>query len=191
MRYTKTFSTLVITLSAFLPAALIAQDEEADLDNRRKDAVKIFIDCQFCDMNYIRQEIPYVNYVRDVKEAEVYILETRQSTGSGGSEYTFTFLGQKRFEGKNDTLTYATRPDDTRDHTREGRCQIMRMGLMRYVATTPLYDEVMIRSRGESSEQEVLDRWNYWVFELETRPRLELEETLKEISWRRPASRGM
>lgn len=60
-------------------------------------SVYLFIDCRFCDMNYIRREIPYVNYVRDVKEAQVYVLETRQSTGSGGSEYTFTFLGQKEF----------------------------------------------------------------------------------------------
>ena len=71
-----------------------AQESETPQENLRKDAVKIFIDCQHCDKNYIRQEIPYVNYVRDVKEAEVYILETRQSTGSGGSEYTFSFLGQ-------------------------------------------------------------------------------------------------
>ncbi len=38
-----------------------------------------------CDMNYIRQEMPYINYVRDVKEAQVYMLVTRQSTGSGGT----------------------------------------------------------------------------------------------------------
>jgi len=159
-----------------------AQEVVTEQDNLRQNAVKIFIDCQFCDMNYIRQQIPYVNYVRDVKEAEVYILETQQSTGSGGSEYTFTFLGQGKYEGKNDTLVYATRPDDTEDHIREGRTQIIKMGLMRYVATTPLYEEVMIGHRGETADEEVVDRWNYWVFELETSPWLELEETLKEIS---------
>jgi hypothetical protein len=42
----------------------------------REDAVTVFIDCARCDINYIRQEIPYVNYVRDVREAQVYILET-------------------------------------------------------------------------------------------------------------------
>ena len=42
----------------------------------RLDAVRVFIDCARCDINYIRQEIPYVNYVRDVREAQVYILET-------------------------------------------------------------------------------------------------------------------
>ena len=182
------FGLLILQLLLLNQGILEAQEPEKTQENLREDAVKIFIDCQFCDMNFIRQEIPYVNYVRDVKEAEVYILETRQNTGSGGSEYTFVFVGQNKFEGKNDTLTYATRPDDTRDHTREGRTQIMRMGLMRYVATTPLYEEVMISHRGGNAEEEVSDRWNYWVFELETRHRLELEETLHEISWRNSIS---
>ncbi len=167
---------------------LNAQESEKEQDVLRENAVKIFIDCQRCDMNYIRQEIPYVNYVRDVKEAEVYILETRQNTGSGGSEYTFTFLGQDKYEGKNDTLVYATRPDDTSNHIREDRTQMLKMGLMRYVAKTPLFEEVMIQHLGETVEEEVVDRWNYWVFELETRPRLELEETLKEVSWRNSIS---
>ncbi len=167
---------------------LNAQESEKEQDVMRENAVKIFIDCQFCDMNYIRQEIPYVNYVRDVKEAEVYLLETRQNTGSGGSEYTLTFIGQNKFIGKNDTLVFTTRPDDTRDHIREGQVQMMQMGLMRYVATTPLYEDIMIGQRGETVDEEVVDRWNYWVFELETRPRLELEESLKEISWRNSIS---
>jgi hypothetical protein len=62
------------------------------------------------------------------------------------------------------------------------------MGLMRYVARTPLYPEIMIRHRGEKVEEEVIDRWNNWVFELETRPRLELEESLKELSFRNSVS---
>lgn len=181
--------SLFLVQLIFLPVDPVkAQESDTIPGSLRKDAVRIFIDCDHCDINYIRQEIPYVNYVRDVKEAEVYILETRQSTGSGGSEYTFSFIGQNKFEGKNDTLVYATRPDDTRDHTREGRTQMMRMGLMRYVATTPLYEEVMISHLGETAEEEVVDRWNYWVFELETRPRLELEESLKEVSWRNSIS---
>lgn len=175
------FQLFVLLLICFITENTKAQESNTEPDSLRKDAVRIFIDCRFCDMNYIRREIPYVNYVRDVKEAQVYVLETRQSTGSGGSEYTFTFLGQKKFEGMNDTLVYASRPDDTRDHTREGRTQMLRMGLMRYVAKTPIFEEVEIRHIGRSVPEEVTDKWNYWIFELETRPRLELEETRKEI----------
>ena len=184
---------LLFQLFVFLPICFItentkAQESNTEPDTLRKNAVRLFIDCQNCDMDYIRREIPYVNYVRDVKEAQVYVLETRQSTGSGGSKYTFTFLGQEEFEGMNDTLVYASMPDDTRDHTREGRCQMVRMGLMRYVARTPIFEEVQIRHTGSSGPEEVIDKWNYWVFELEARPRFELEESLKEMSFRNSVS---
>ena len=184
---------ILFQLLIFLPICFItentkAQELNAESDSLRKNAVRLFIDCQFCDMDYIRREIPYVNYVRDVKEAQVYVLETRQSTGSGGSKYTFNFLGQEKFEGMNDTLVYASRPDDTRDHTREGRTQMIRMGLMRYVARTPIFEEVQIRHTGSSVPEEVIDKWNYWVFELEARPRFELEESLKEMSFRNSVS---
>ena len=36
---------------------------------KRENAIKIFIDCRECDMDYIRREIPYVNYVRDTRDA--------------------------------------------------------------------------------------------------------------------------
>ncbi len=182
------FKLFVLLLICFIPENTQAQESNTEPDSLRKNAVRLFIDCQRCDMDYIRREIPYVNYVRDVKEAQVYVLETRQSTGSGGSKYTFNFLGQEKFEGMNDTLVYASRPDDTRDFTREGRTQMLRMGLMRYVAKTPIFEEVQIRHTGRSVSEEVIDKWNYWVFELETRPRFELEESLKEMSFRNSAS---
>lgn len=182
------FQFFVLLLICFIAENTKAQESNTEPDSLRKNAVRLFIDCQHCDMDYIRREIPYVNYVRDVKEAQVYVLETRQSTGSGGSKYTFNFLGQKEFEGLNDTLVYASRPDDPRDQTREGRTQMLRMGLMRYVAKTPIFKEVQIRHTGRSVPEEVIDKWNYWVFEFETRPRFELEESLKEMSFRNSVS---
>ena len=113
-------------------------------DTLRKNAVKLFIDCDFCDMNHIRREIPYVNYVRDVREAQLYLRETRQTTGSGGREYSYFFTGQDKFIGLNDTLVYTSRPDDTMEHQRQGRTNMIKMGLMRYVARTPIYKEVRI-----------------------------------------------
>ena len=72
------------------------------------DRIKIFLDCRYCDDNYVRTEINYVNYVRDRKEADVHIQSTRLRTGSGGREYTVTFLGGRNFSGLNDTLTFAS-----------------------------------------------------------------------------------
>ncbi len=170
-----------ITITLFLTR--LAYSQQLETDSLRKNAVKLFIDCEYCDMNHIRREIPYVNYVRDVREAQLYLREVRQNTGSGGREYSYFFVGQKEFAGLSDTLVYVSRPDDTRDQVRQGRTNMIKMGLMRYVARTPIHKEIEINHLGESEEEMVLDRWNNWVFELETRPRFEGEETRKEFSF--------
>lgn len=173
---------LLLFLLLFALSSTKAQ-ETASTDSLRQDAVKLFIDCSYCDMNHIRREIPYVNYVRDIKDAQLYLRETRQNTGSGGREYSYMFIGQKKFEGLNDTLIYTTRPDDTSEHRRQGRTNMIKMGLMRYVARTPIYKEVSIKHTGAIEQEQVSDRWNNWVFELETRPRFESEESIKEFSF--------
>jgi hypothetical protein len=172
----------LISLLSLILFQSFSQNQNEPIDSLRKDAVKLFIDCQHCDMNHIRREIPYVNYVRDVKEAQLYIRETRENTGSGGRQYSYLFIGLEKFEGLNDTLIYTTRPDDTSEHRRQGRTNMMKMGLMRYVARTPIFKEVNIEHSGTIQEDEVSDKWNNWVFEIETRPRFESEESYKELS---------
>ena len=161
----------------------IAQDIDSLVSGTRKDAVKVFVDCRYCDMDYIRREIPYVNYVRDTRDAQVYILETRQETGSGGREYSFFFQGQKEFSGKNDTLIYASMPDDTSDNIRFGRTKMLKAGLMRYVARTPLFSEVEISSEKSDDNEIVVDKWNNWVFELDFNPEYEGEESYKAFDF--------
>jgi len=180
------YLTLVLGLLAL--GVLHAQTQDTTELAQREDAVRIFIDCSRCDMNYIREEIPYVNYVRDVKEAQVYILETSEMTGSGGRKYTYAFVGQEEFLGRNDTLSYSSRPDDTRDYIRIWRTQMLKMGLMPYVATSPLFKEVIIDASDRVEEQVVEDRWNNWVFELDAEPNVEAEESLKELSLRSSVS---
>ncbi len=190
MKYKICRSFGVILVGCLLSIATLAQQGPQQDSVLREKAVRLFIDCYFCDDEYIRQEIPYVNYVRDVKEAQVYLRVSSQQTGSGGREYTLTFIGQDLFDGMNDTLHFATRPDDTRDHRRIARTQMMKMGLMRYVARTPLYNEVDIYPDRGMTSQEVVDRWNNWVFEIESRPSLEGEESYKELSFRNSANIG-
>jgi hypothetical protein len=78
-------------LGIFLWNTASGQAESDKKDNLRHKALNFFLDCRSCDMNFTRKEIPYVNFVRDPAESEVYLLVTRQSAGSGGDQYTFTF----------------------------------------------------------------------------------------------------
>jgi len=179
--------TLVSGLMVLLSVLAYSQPQqvEAPPDSLRADAARVFIDCRSCDMNYTRQEIPYVNYVRDVKEAQVYVLVTNQNAGSGGMQYTYTFEGMGEFKGMGDTLVYTSNPDETTSIVREKRTKLLKMGLMRYVARTPLFNEVNItNSPTRSAPPQVVDNWNNWVFSLSTTPRYNGEASYNSLTMR-------
>jgi len=162
-----------------------AQEIVQPSDTSRKNAIRIFLDCRSCDMDYMRTEIPYINYVRDVREAQLYLLVTSQTTGSGGREQTLFFSGQNEFAGMKDTLVFRSSPDDTQDIIRTGLTNSIEAGLMRYVAKTPIINNVKISYIGEPQEdpEQVADKWNFWVFEVQTEPDFSIEKSQQEYGW--------
>ena len=162
-------------LSVFWP--LFSQDQNEASDTLRKDALNVFMETS----TYIRKEINFVNYVRDIKDADVYVISTFQRTGAGGGEYTYFLVGQRKFEGMRDTLSYASSPDDTYDQRREGQVKALKMGLMRYVAKTPLAKHMDIRFSVPISDEVSTDRWNNWVFRANISGYLNGQKTFKAI----------
>jgi hypothetical protein len=176
---------LSLILSAILPFTLIAQETDPDQSgNMRKDAVKVFIDCSSCDMNFTRQEIPWVNYVRDVREAQVYVLVTRQNSGNGGDLFTYPFHGMDMFAGMDDTLTFTSNPYETSTEIRQKRTTILKAGLLRFASRTPLIHEIEISNGSEIEQEVVTDKWRNWVFEISTSPEYSAEETYKRLNIR-------
>jgi hypothetical protein len=178
----KIIAAFVIFCGLLSAESVYSQAADEKKDTVRVDALKFFLDCRSCDLNYTREEIPFVNYVRDTHEAEVYLLVTNQGTGSGGTQYTFQFLGQGKYKGMADTLAYTSNPDETWAIVREKKTHMIKMGLMRYVARTPLFDEVDIKNNGETKQQKMEDKWNNWVFMLQTNPRFNAEATYNRVS---------
>jgi hypothetical protein len=52
----------------------------------------------------------------------------------------------------------------------------LKVGLMSYVAKTPISSRIRVSYRDEVQEDEVKDKWNYWVFRLSANGRLSGEE---------------
>jgi hypothetical protein len=176
--------SLLFFLIHFVASPVLAQNNEPAPDTLRKGAIRIFLDCQSCDMNFTREQITFVNFVRDVKEAQVYILITQQNAGSGGSQFTFSYQGLETFKGMNDTLTYTSNPDETSTIVREKKTNMLQLGLMKYVAKTPLFNEIQITHNSELEREEVTDKWNNWVFRLSTEPQFRSEESDKQLNLR-------
>ncbi|MFQ5632346.1 MAG: DUF481 domain-containing protein, partial [bacterium] len=154
---------LLLAMLKALPA--YAQQDTINVDNT--DAPNVFLDCNRCDRDFIRREVTFVNYVRDRKDAQVHVLVTIQRTGSGGREYTMNFIGLKNFAGMVDTLKAITNQTDTRDDVRKAVAKALKLGFVRFVAKTPLAEQVSISYEQKASPAEVKDKWNYWVFDID------------------------
>lgn len=159
---------LLVFLS--LVSGVAAQDNDDEL---KQHAPKVFLDCKASypaskafDLAYIKTEISCVNYVRDRKGADVHILITSQGTGSKGSEFEIAFIGQNLFAGLEDTLKAQVNSTDSEDKAREKLVNVMKLGLVRYLARTPLAAQLSLNFSGKIKTEEVRNRWNYWVFSL-------------------------
>lgn len=143
-----------------LHLGLLAQEDTSRADTLRKNALNVFMNAS----DYIKKEIKYINYVRDIKVADVYIISTEDNSGSGGSVTTFFFVGQGKFSGMADTLICNISPDETYDIQRAREVKTLKMGLMRYVAKTPLAQFMNINFSEPLSETVSSDKWNSWVY---------------------------
>jgi hypothetical protein len=152
--------SIFLLVLAFVFQKALPQDVSSGIDTLRKDALNVFMDAN----DYIKKEIPYINYVRDRKVADVYIISTEENTGSGGSVSTFFIVGQGKYQGMVDTVKCNISPDETYEIKRAKEVKVLKMGLMRYVARTPLSQFLNISFSKPLSETVSSDKWNSWVY---------------------------
>lgn len=164
----------------FKPATLSAQDSTR--------TITVFLDCRrACDESYVRDEINYVNYVRNQEDADVHLLITNQRTGNGGEEYTLNFIGGNEFMGMDRILTYFSAQSDTQDEARIGLNRYITRGLFNYLMDRPIAEDLSINyvaKEGSSQSDTQTDNWDYWVFDISADTDIAGEESEKEFSLR-------
>lgn len=168
----------ILFLYLLSTSPILSQEERVDLQTKdtvtnapesvEQGRISLFIDCNACDDSFLRQNINFVNHVRDQESSQVHLFITRRRTGSGGRFFTLSFIGKEEFEGINNDLTYTSPPTNTRDEERQGLASIIKLGLVSYLAHTSMVDgiSVEISDVTENPIQEIEDPWNNWVFEL-------------------------
>jgi hypothetical protein len=138
-------------------------------------AVRVFLDCppftRACDFDFIRTELGWVTWVRDRFDADVLLLVTTLRAANGGQEFTVSFLGQKRFAGRVDTLRHSSLPNDPDDRQRRDLVRTFALGLAPLAARTPVRPLLSVTFQaprglggGRTSPQSVRDPWNFWLF---------------------------
>ena len=131
----------------------------------------VFLDCNACDVTYIRTNITFVNYVRDQEDASIYLDITDQRTGGGGREFTLIFseIG-KPDGGRVDTLRYSSPSSDTNDERRIGLNRYIKIGLVPYLSGTVALNNLDIfyeaPEEDDAANVTVDDPWNNWIFDV-------------------------
>jgi hypothetical protein len=149
-------------------------------------AFSIFLDCRemFCEPDFYRTEIAFLDHVRDRTVADVHVLVTRQGTGGGGTAYSLAFYGQQRFAGVSDTLQLAMPQGSTEDETRRSLARTIKLGLGRYLARTPDGARAVLTLSAPSTATTPVartrDPWKAWVFAIGTELQLERERSSSE-----------
>ena len=153
-------------------------------------AIRMFLDCShYCDDEFLRKEITFVDWMRDRKDADVHVLVTTQSTGGGGTEYTIKFIGLGRFANVEQTLKYLSTNTSTSDEIRRGIAEVLKRGLVRYVSETPLAGRLKIsftdpQTGATAAADPKKDRWNLWVFRAGVSGNLSGEQSTENRSFR-------
>jgi len=151
--------------------------------------VAVFLDCQNtrCDFDFIRREIPHVNYVRDRTGSDVHVLVTQESSGAGGRTYTMEFIGAGIYADGSHTSLYVADATDTDNERRDGFTHALSRGLVPFLEKTAVADRIRIRivePVGETRLHAVSpedDPWNFWVFDVGVDGNFEAEESSNSI----------
>ena len=156
----------VITLSSLaIPNRAVAASDTVRYNNN--DLIPVFLDFSF-HQNYIRENITFVNYVRDRELSKVHIMLTSHPSGSSGRNYVLSFIGRRSFAGMNNKITYWAPGTNSSDDTRKGLVKIIKMGLLPYLANTEMADQVSIKINGglQLERGPLEDPWKNWILEV-------------------------
>lgn len=154
------------------------------IDVSANGKIKIYLDCEDCDSSFFRNNLEFVDFVRDPKLADVHLFVTEQETGGNGTEYTINFIGADQYGDLNYKLK-ANSPQDDTDIIRWDRLlKLIDIGLLPYLAITSDISDIEIdhhtEIKSEFQPDQEMDPWDYWIFRTELGTEFDGEQTKKE-----------
>jgi len=148
----------------------------------QNNSIKLFLKCS-CDSNYIRDQINYIDYVRDQEDANI-ILEVYGDPNGNTGKYSIYFIGKKKFIGMDDQLSFESHPKMTNDEIRAGLKDKIQTGILKYLVKTNDINDLNIsitklESNISDSDSLIVDKWKNWIFEISASGYYEKESSRK------------
>jgi len=172
--YRTLFTVLIVLFIA-------AETLTAQSTGRAAPIPSVYLDCNTCDITFIRSNITFVNYVRDQDDASIYLLINDQRTGGGGREFTLIFSEIGVDSPRSDTLRYVSPSTHSSDERRRGLNRYIKIGLIPYVTHTVAMRSLNIfyeePEETDTEDEDVDDPWDNWVFDVNIRSNMWGEET--------------
>lgn len=172
---------LAVTLAPFAPSAARAE-AAADSTRDAPARIRLFLDSPDgeLDFDFLRRELPWVDWVRDRADAEVRVLLALRSTGSGGTEGTF-FVTRTHGGPATDTLRVFSAATDSDDANRRLIARALAALLARDLVERPEASrlEVRVAPPAATPAAPPRDRWDHWVYKLGTNGYVNGEQTYR------------
>jgi hypothetical protein len=154
--------------------------------------LRVFLDCGDCFQEYLRDEIRWVDFVRQREDADVHILSSSNETGGGGREVVLRFVGVGRLQGQDHQHRVLSMVADPEEVRRRRVLNAVTVGLLDYLSHEGLPAGVTVAVRAAETEKEGAtpsrDPWNFWVFSLQGGASINAEETSRDSEWNVRAS---
>lgn len=167
-----------ILLLTFICLGLAAKENVKDIQS---DPLKVYYDGGGSLFSFLRNDINFVQFVRNPLDAQILLQINSQSTGNSGKKYSLYFTGQTVFENINDTLI-TTIPANKSDAERYNEIvRVVKLGLVAYINKTPYnkFLKVVFQKSVEKVPEE--DKWDSWVFSIGLNGSIEGEEAKREF----------
>ena len=175
---------------ALIAAPISAQQVEGEAPDPRPN---VFFDCdgRDCNSEYYRTEINWVNWVRDREVADVHVIMTSVTTGSGGREYQIELIGSRDYDGYEDTTLLQAFSTDTDRERLDALTHTLGISIARFanesgfrgIVTLQGFDVTGGGPGGSRlvSQEEVDDPWNLWFFRFNGSSNLDGEQTRSSL----------
>ena len=147
--------------------------------------LRVYLDCD-CFQTYLRDEIEWVDFVRQPQDADVHLLSTSSDTGGGGRELVLRFVGSGRFQGADQELRVVFLTGEPENLRRAAVLRTVSIGLLQLMARIGLPAGLDVNVRPAQSRQAATparDRWNLWVYSIGADGSIEAEESNRQASW--------
>jgi hypothetical protein len=151
-----------------------------------KESLYFFLDCHDCDFTFVRQELPFISFVRNPQLADVHILSSESRTGSGGRKYFLNFIGMNGLTGKNADYEYLSGQSETDDDVRRGLLKIIKTGILHFYSITGRLNNIEIELEKHETEEAVAsgdDPWKLWIINIDAGSDFEKEESQNEYAF--------